>query len=81
MLYFFGDRHGPQKDHHSTQEASIQDEMDYESRTHHTALDGAGFLVEDDLKQASMVLASMVYHVANREGLMPRTALPAPRKP
>ena len=26
------------------------------------------------------VLASMVYHVANREALMPRTPLPAPRK-
>ena len=59
---------------------SIQDEMDYESRTHHTGLDGAGFLVEEDLQQASMVLASMVYHVANREALMPRTPLPAPRK-
>ena len=53
--------------------------MDYESRTHHTGLDGAGFLVEDDLRQASMVLASMVYHVANQDALMPRLPLPAPR--
>lgn len=58
---------------------AIQDELDYETRTHHTALDGPGFLIEDDLKASAMVLASLVYHVANREGLMPRTPLPAPR--
>jgi len=58
---------------------AIQDELDYESRTHHTALDGAGFLVEADLQKSAMVLASMVYHVANRDALMPRTLLPAPR--
>lgn len=58
---------------------AIQDELDYESRTHHTGLDGAGFLIEDDLKTSSMILASMVYHVANRDALMPRTPLPAPR--
>jgi len=58
---------------------AIQDEMDYESRTHHTGLDGAGFLVEEDLRASSMILASMVYHVANRDALMPRTPLPAPR--
>jgi carboxypeptidase Q len=59
---------------------AIQDEMDYESRTHHTGLDGAGFLVEEDLQASSMILASMVYHVANRDALMPRTPLPAPRR-
>ncbi len=59
---------------------AIQDELDYESRTHHTGLDGAGFLVEDDLKASAMILASMVYHVANRDALMPRTPLPAPRR-
>jgi hypothetical protein len=58
---------------------AIQDELDYESRTHHTGLDGSGFLVESDLQASSMILASMVYHVANRDALMPRTALPAPR--
>ncbi len=58
---------------------SIQDPVDYESRTHHTGLDGAGFLLEQDLQQAAMVLASMVYHVAMRDELMPRPPLPAPR--
>ncbi len=58
---------------------ALQDELDYESRTHHTGLDGAGFLIEDDLKASAMVLASLVYHVANRDALMPRLPLPAPR--
>jgi carboxypeptidase Q len=58
---------------------AIQDPIDYDTRTHHTGLDGAGFLVEDDLKQAAMVLASMAYHVAMRDALMPRPPLPAPR--
>lgn len=59
---------------------AIQDEMDYESRTHHTSLDGAGFLVEDDLKASAMVLASVVWHVANRDALMPRPPLPTARR-
>ncbi len=58
---------------------AIQDPIDYESRTHHTGLDGAGFLLEDDLKRSAMVLASMAYHVAMRDAPMPRTPLPAPR--
>jgi hypothetical protein len=36
--------------------------------------------VEEDLKASAMVLASMVYHVANRDALMPRTPLPAARR-
>ena len=59
---------------------SIQDPIDYEPRTHHTGLDGAGFLIEADLQQSAMVLASMVYHVAMRDALMPRTPRPAPRR-
>ena len=59
---------------------AIQDPLDYETRTHHTALDGSGFLVEADLKQAAMVLASMAYHVAMRDAPMPRLPLPAPRR-
>ena len=59
---------------------AIQDEMDYESRTHHTGLDGAGFLVEEELQASAMILASLVYHVADRDALMPRTPVPAPRR-
>jgi carboxypeptidase Q len=58
----------------------IQDPIDYESRTHHTNLDVAGLLLKDDLAQASVVVASVLYHVANRDELLPRMPLPPVRK-
>ena len=58
----------------------LQDPVDYERRTHHTILDVGDYLLEDDLKQASVVMASLVYHLAVREGQVPRPVLPGPRK-
>jgi len=57
----------------------IQDPVDYESRTHHTVLDVGDYLLEDDLKQAAIVTASVAYHLATRDGLVPRPARPEPR--
>jgi len=57
----------------------IQDPIDYEPRTHHTGLDDSGFLLEEDLKQASVVVASLVYHTAMRDAMLPRPALPKPK--
>ncbi len=57
----------------------IQDPIDYDPRTHHTSLDNAGFFMEEDLKQASVVVASLVYHTAMRDEKLPRMALPKPR--
>jgi len=54
----------------------IQDPLDYESRTHHTALDGADYLIETDLKQAAVVLAGLVLQVAQMEDLVPRGGQP-----
>lgn len=54
----------------------IQDPLDYESRTHHTALDLGDYLIEDDLKQAAVVLAGIVYQVAMRDQLVPRGTAP-----
>lgn len=50
----------------------IQDPLDYETRTHHSNLDTGDYLVEDDLKQAATVMASVVYHLAMRDSLVPR---------
>lgn len=50
----------------------IQDRLDYDSRVHHSHLDVADYLVEDDLEQASAVLASVAWHLANRDELLPR---------
>jgi carboxypeptidase Q len=58
----------------------LQDPIDYESRTHHTNRDVAANLLEEDLKQAAVVAASLVLHMANRDALLPRLPLPAPLK-
>jgi carboxypeptidase Q len=57
----------------------VQDPLDYETRTHHTSLDVADYLVEDDLKQSAAVLASLLYSTANMAERMPRPPVPAAR--
>jgi carboxypeptidase Q len=57
----------------------LQDPIDYETWTHHTSLDVGTALIEEDLKQAAVVVASVVYHTANRRERMPRPALPSAR--
>lgn len=56
----------------------IQDDLDYTSRTHHTDLDHFDHAVVDDLKQASVILASFLYHAAMRDEKLPREPLPRP---
>ena len=53
----------------------IQDEIEYESRTHHSNMDVYDRLQEDDLKQASMIMATFVYHAAMRDEKLPRKPL------
>lgn len=57
----------------------IQDPVDYETRTHHSVLDVGDLLVEEDLKQAAVVMASVVYQTAMLDERIPRPPLPAPR--
>jgi carboxypeptidase Q len=59
----------------------IQDGLDYFSRTHHSNQDTYDRLVADDLKQASVVVASFVYNAAMRDQKLPRKPLPAAAKP
>lgn len=54
----------------------IQDEIEYDTRTHHTNMDVYERLQGDDLKQASVIIASFVYHAAMRDGRLPRKPLP-----
>ena len=49
-----------------------QDPIEYSTATWHTNLDTYERIVEDDLKQAAMVVASAVYHLAMREQTLPR---------
>lgn len=59
----------------------VQDELDYETRTHHTNLDVYDHLDREDLIQASVVLASVLYHAAMRPERLPRLPLPEPIAP
>jgi Zn-dependent M28 family amino/carboxypeptidase len=54
----------------------IQDPLDYESRTHHTNLDLYDRVHRDDLVQASIVMASLVWNAAMRAEPFPRKPLP-----
>ncbi|WP_242926967.1 M28 family metallopeptidase [Pontibacter vulgaris] len=54
----------------------IQDEIDYDTRTHHTNQDTYDRLQADDLKQAATIVASLVYHTAMRDKKLPRKELP-----
>jgi carboxypeptidase Q len=58
----------------------IQDPIDYDTRTHHTDKDDASYLMPEDLKQAAVVVATVLYQVANMPELVPRMPLPPPRK-
>jgi hypothetical protein len=57
----------------------IQDPLEYESRTHHSTMDVYDHTQASDLMQASAVMASLIYHAANRPEKMPRKPLPEPQ--
>jgi hypothetical protein len=54
----------------------IQDPIEYGIRTHHTYVDTFDALMLDDLKQAAVVVAATVYHLAMRDEMMPRKVPP-----
>jgi hypothetical protein len=49
-----------------------QDPIEYQSHTWHTNLDTYERIVPGDARQAATVIAAAVWHVANREQLLPR---------
>ncbi len=53
----------------------IQDPMAYGTRTHHSNMDLWDHLEADDLKQAATIIASLVFHTAQRDQRMPRKSL------
>jgi len=56
----------------------IQDAADYDTRSHHTNMDVYDRLQKEDLMQASIIMASFVYHAAMRAERFPRK--PPPRE-
>lgn len=58
------------------------DPMEYNSHTWHTNLDTLERIVESDVKQSAIVMASAVYHIAMRDQMLPRfTAATMPPVP
>src|SRR3569623_2091306 len=53
----------------------IQDPLDYGSRIHHSSLDTFDHLKGDDMRQASVILATFLWNAANGDAL-PRPPLP-----
>lgn len=56
----------------------LQDELDYETRTHHSNLDTVDHLHAADLEQAAIVEAIFLWNTSEREAMMPRKAFPHP---
>jgi hypothetical protein len=60
----------------------IQDPLDYFHVTHHSDVDTYSHAIPEDLMQASAIIATMVYDIANRDEMFPRKPLPmGPKKP
>ncbi len=58
----------------------IQDPVSYSPRTHHSNMDVWDHAVAEDLKQASVIMASFVWHTAQRTDKLPRHMV-TPRAP
>ena len=50
----------------------IQDEIEYDTRTHHSNMDVYDHLIEADLKQMATIIAAFVYNTAQRDEKLPR---------
>ncbi len=55
----------------------IQDEVEYETRTHHSNQDVYDRIQAEDMKQASTIMASFVYNAAMMDEKLPRKPAPA----
>ena len=55
----------------------IQDEIEYDSRTHHSNQDVFDRIQSDDLKQAATIMAAFLYNTAMRDEKLPRKKAPA----
>ena len=59
----------------------IQDEIEYDTRTHHTNMDTYDRLQKDDLMQCVTIISSFVYNTAMRNEKLLRKQLPKPKPP
>lgn len=59
----------------------IQDPLDYESRAHHSNLDTFDHLRTEDLRQAAVIMATVLLQAAESEAPIPRNVLPRQPRP
>jgi carboxypeptidase Q len=59
----------------------IQDEIEYDSRTHHSNMDTYERVQAADMMRNAVIVASFVYNAANRDEKLPRKPLPKPQPP
>jgi Zn-dependent M28 family amino/carboxypeptidase len=57
----------------------IQDPLEYGTDSHHSNNDVYDRIQPEDLMKNAVIIASFVYHTANRDELLPRKPLPRPR--
>jgi carboxypeptidase Q len=57
----------------------IQDEIEYDTRTHHSNQDVFDRIQGDDMKQAATIMAAFVYQTAMRDEKLPRKPVPGSR--
>ena len=53
----------------------IQDEIEYDTRTHHSNMDVFDRIQADDMKQAATIMAAFVYQTAMRDEKLPRKTM------
>ena len=61
-----------------------QDPIEYNTLTHHTNLDTYERIIPDDVQKAAAIVAAAVWHVANRDEMVPRVTretMPPPVEP
>ena len=58
----------------------IQDEVEYDTRTHHSNQDVFDRIQAEDMKQAAVIMAAFVYNAATIDEKLPRKPAPAARK-
>ena len=57
----------------------IQDEIEYDTRTHHSNQDVFDRIQAEDMKQAAIIMAAFVYNTAMRDEKLPRKPAPGSR--
>jgi len=57
----------------------IQDDVEYDTRTHHSNMDVYERIQAGDMIKNAVIVATFVYQAANRDDLMPRKPKPAPQ--